>query len=37
VYGVPAAVGAAVACFAVRMIGVHYGLNAPGPRGINRD
>lgn len=37
VYGAPAAVGAAVACFAVRMLGVHYGLNAPAPRGINRD
>ncbi|CAM5724328.1 trimeric intracellular cation channel family protein [Streptomyces antimycoticus] len=31
VYGVPAALGAAVACFTLRMIGDHYGLNAPGP------
>jgi uncharacterized membrane protein YeiH len=37
VYGAAAAIGAAAACFAVRMIGVRYGLNAPGPRGINRD
>jgi uncharacterized membrane protein YeiH len=37
VYGAAAAIGAAIACFAVRMIGVRYGLNAPGPRGINRD
>jgi uncharacterized membrane protein YeiH len=37
VYGATAAIGAAIACFTVRMIGVRYGLNAPGPRGINRD
>ena len=32
VYGLPAAVGAAALCFAVRMLGVRFGLNAPGPR-----
>jgi uncharacterized membrane protein YeiH len=32
-YGVPAAVAAAAACFGIRMVGVHYGLNAPSPRG----
>ncbi|MGH3470503.1 MAG: trimeric intracellular cation channel family protein [Nocardioidaceae bacterium] len=29
VYGVPAALGGAAACFIIRMVGVHYGLNAP--------
>lgn len=29
VYGTAAAIGAAVACFAIRMAGVRYGLNAP--------
>ncbi|MGH3251750.1 MAG: trimeric intracellular cation channel family protein [Trebonia sp.] len=33
VYGVPAAIGAAVVCFVIRMVGVRYGLNAPRPRG----
>ena len=28
-YGLPAAAGAAVLCFAVRMVGVRFGLNAP--------
>ncbi len=32
-YGSPAAVAAAGACFAVRMIGVHFDLNVPGPPG----
>lgn len=32
-YGVTAAIGAAAACFTVRMLGVHYGLNAPEPPG----
>lgn len=32
-YGVPAAVGAAVLCFAIRLVGVRFDLNAPGPRG----
>lgn len=33
VYGIPAALGAATACFVIRMVGVHYGLNAPRPPG----
>jgi uncharacterized membrane protein YeiH len=37
VYGVPAALGAATACFAIRMVGVQYGLNAPRPPGIDPD
>jgi uncharacterized membrane protein YeiH len=36
-YGVPAAVGAAVLCFAIRLLGVHYDLNAPRPPGMRRD
>jgi uncharacterized membrane protein YeiH len=36
VYGVPAAAGAAAACFVVRMLGVRLGLNAPGPPGAGR-
>jgi uncharacterized membrane protein YeiH len=32
VYGIPAALCAAAACFGIRMIGVRYGLNAPRPR-----
>ncbi|MGY1683649.1 trimeric intracellular cation channel family protein [Geodermatophilus sp. SYSU D01176] len=32
VYGLPAAVGAAALCFGLRLLGVRYGLNAPGPR-----
>jgi len=35
VYGVPAALGAAAACFVIRMVGVRYGLNAPRPRGVS--
>lgn len=31
VYGVPAALGAATVCFVIRMVGVRFGLNAPGP------
>jgi uncharacterized membrane protein YeiH len=31
VYGIPAALGAAAACFAIRLIGVRFGLNAPTP------
>lgn len=31
VYGVPAALGAALVCFGVRMVGVRFGLSAPGP------
>ncbi len=33
VYGVPAAVGAVAVSFAVRMLGVHFDLQAPGPPG----
>lgn len=33
IYGLPAALGAAGICFAVRMLGVVLGLNAPGPPG----
>lgn len=32
VYGVPAAIGAAVLCFGIRMAGVRFRLNAPMPR-----
>ncbi len=31
----PAAVGAAALCFVIRMVGVRYDLNAPGPRGFD--
>jgi uncharacterized membrane protein YeiH len=37
VYGVPAAVGAAVLCFGIRLIGVRFRLNAPRPPGRDRD
>ncbi|MBV5242270.1 trimeric intracellular cation channel family protein [Mycolicibacterium sp. PAM1] len=33
VYGLPAALAAAAVCFAIRMLGVHFGLNAPSPPG----
>jgi uncharacterized membrane protein YeiH len=33
IYGLPAALGAAAICFAVRMLGVVFRLNAPGPPG----
>jgi uncharacterized membrane protein YeiH len=33
IYGLPAALGAAAVCFAIRMAGVRYGLNAPTPPG----
>lgn len=33
VYGIPAALGAAAACFGVRMLGVRLNLNAPSPPG----
>jgi uncharacterized membrane protein YeiH len=35
VYGLPAALAAAAVCFAVRMLGVRFGLNAPGPPGAS--
>lgn len=31
-YSLGTAIGAAVVCFAIRMVGVRYGLNAPAPR-----
>lgn len=37
VYSNPVAVGAAALCFAVRMLGVRYQLNAPLPPGTSRD
>ncbi|MCW2810644.1 MAG: trimeric intracellular cation channel family protein [Friedmanniella sp.] len=33
VLGAPVAVGAAAVCFAIRMAGLHFGLNAPTPPG----
>jgi uncharacterized membrane protein YeiH len=33
VYGIPVAVGAAVVCFGIRMVGVRYNLNAPSAPG----
>jgi len=36
-YGVPAAVGAALLCFAIRLLGVRFSLNAPSPPGTRRD
>jgi uncharacterized membrane protein YeiH len=33
---VPAAVGAAALCFGIRMLGVHFGLDAPVPPGMER-
>ena len=35
VYGVPAALVAAAACFGIRVLGVHYDLNAPRPPGAS--
>ncbi len=37
VYGIPAGLGAAAGCFAVRMLGVRFNLNAPTPPGTERD
>jgi uncharacterized membrane protein YeiH len=37
IYGAAAAVAAAVACFAVRMLGVRYNWNAPRPPGRARE
>jgi uncharacterized membrane protein YeiH len=33
IYGLPAALGAAAVCFAIRMLGVRFRLNPPGPPG----
>jgi hypothetical protein len=32
VYGLPAGIVAAALCFGIRMVGVHFGLDAPRPR-----
>jgi uncharacterized membrane protein YeiH len=37
VYGLPAALAAAAVCFVIRMLGVHFGLNAPGAPGARGD
>jgi uncharacterized membrane protein YeiH len=37
VHGIPAAIAAAAVCFVVRLVGVHFGLNAPGPPGARSD
>jgi hypothetical protein len=31
-YGIPAALGAALACFLIRLLGIRYDLNAPKAR-----
>lgn len=36
IYGLAAALGAAAVCFVIRMLGVRFNLNAPGPLGANR-
>jgi uncharacterized membrane protein YeiH len=36
-YGLATAVGAALLCFAIRMIGVHYNLDAPKPPGASEE
>jgi uncharacterized membrane protein YeiH len=35
VLGVPVAVVAAVVCFLIRMVGLHFGLDAPKPPGLS--
>jgi uncharacterized membrane protein YeiH len=35
--GLPTAVVAALACFTIRMLGVRFGIEAPGPPGSRRD
>ncbi|BBX07120.1 UPF0126 membrane protein [Mycolicibacterium aichiense] len=35
-YGLAAALAAAAVCFVIRMLGVRFGLNAPGPLGTDR-
>jgi uncharacterized membrane protein YeiH len=37
VYGLAAALGAAAACFVIRMLGVRFRLNAPSPPGARKD
>lgn len=36
VSALPAAIAGAALCFAIRMLGVHFGVNAPGPIGRGR-
>jgi hypothetical protein len=33
VLGVPVALGAAVVCFLIRVVGLHFGIDAPKPPG----
>jgi uncharacterized membrane protein YeiH len=35
VLGAPAAIGAAGVCFVIRMVGLHFGLDAPKPPGLD--
>jgi uncharacterized membrane protein YeiH len=37
VYGIPASLAAACVCFAIRMVGVRFGINAPTPPGGDRE
>lgn len=37
VYGLPAALVAVAVCFVIRMLGVHFGLHAPGPPRRDRE
>ena len=37
VLGIPVALGAAVVCFLIRMVGLHFGIDAPKPPGIGRE
>jgi uncharacterized membrane protein YeiH len=37
VYGVPAALAGALICFGIRMLGVHFQIDAPKPRGMDSD
>ena len=37
IYGLATALGAAAVCFAIRMLAVRYGLQAPRPPGVGRD
>ena len=37
VLGVPVALGAAVVCFLIRVVGLHFGIDAPKPPGAGRE
>jgi uncharacterized membrane protein YeiH len=37
VLGIPVALGAAVVCFLIRMVGLHFGIDAPKPPGTGRE